>query len=339
MPGKLKEEILRMNAERSKLFQETTHQRRAYRREHCTEIAATMCMDGRVNLTVYCELPVGIVSPFRNIGGRYDLGWPLLRDSLDELEKYAYRKRRPMMLIITYHWSAGDEHRGCAGFKYQTSEAVASMKRFKAQVDRCYGSRIYTVLVGLETDSEALVVHEENGKAIDMRERDSASAQDIPATLQAFFPSIPEQVRADLANLLFGNIRHIAAVRAETRHLDEFKHNERVLAIGQGFDWLRNENVALIIGPCDPVLDKPIVTAASIIKGNWKEGRIPEGGVLLVSTPYRHWEDRLAAMEQSHYLAELAKRCITEQIPEMANFFEPLVGVLDLETRVFEPIE
>lgn len=339
MPGKLKEEILKMNAERSRLFQETTHERRNYRREHPTEIAATMCMDGRVNLTVVCELPVGIISPFRNIGGRYDLGWPLLRDSLNELENYAYKKRRPMLLIITYHWSSGDEHRGCAGFKYNTAEAVASMKQFKAQVDRCYGSRIHTVLMGLETDSDALVVHGENGQMLDMREKKVANASELQGDLVSFFPDMPEQVRADVANLLFGNIKRVGKVRAEKRRLNEFKHNERVLAIGQGFDWLRNDNFALIIGPCDPVLDQPIVTAATIIQRNWKEKRIPKGGVLLVSTPFRKWEDRSGAVEQSRYLVNLAKRCIAEQVPDMANFFEPLVGVLDLETRAFEAIE
>lgn len=339
MPEKLKEKILSMNAERSRLFQETTHERRNYRREHPTEIAATMCMDGRVNLTVVCELPVGIISPFRNIGGRYDLGWPLLRNSLNELEGYAYKKRRPMLLIITYHWSKGDEHRGCAGFKYNTAEAIASMKQFKTQVDRCYGDRISTVLMGLETDSDALVVHGENGQKLDMREKDGASVLDLQGDLVSFFPDMPEQVRADVANLLFGNIKRVGKVRAEKRRLNEFKHNERVLAIGQGFDWLRNDNFALIIGPCDPVLDQPIVTAATIIQRNWKEKRIPKGGVLLVSTPFRKWEDRSGAVEQSRYLANLATRCIAEQVPDMADFFEPLVGVLDLETRSFEAIE
>ncbi|MEK7131474.1 MAG: hypothetical protein AAB797_01920 [Patescibacteria group bacterium] len=328
-----------MNAERSRLFQETNHERRNYRREHPTEIAATMCMDGRVNLTVVCELPVGIISPFRNIGGRYDLGWPLLRHSLNELEGYAYKKRRPMLLIITYHWSKGDEHRGCAGFKYNMAEAIASMKKFKAQVDRCYGSRIQTILMGLETDSDCLAVHGDNGHIVDMCEKEGGSIPDIQGDLATLFPLMPEQMRTDVASLLFGNVQHIAKVRKEGRRLKEFKHNERVLAIGQGFDWLRNENLALIIGPCDPVLDQPIVTAATIIHRNWKEKRIPQGGVLLVSTPFRKWEDRHGAVEQSRYLVNLATRCIAEQVPEMADFFEPLVGVLDLETRGFEAIE
>ena len=339
MPEKLKEKILAMNAERSRLFQETNHERRNYRREHPIEIAVTMCMDGRVNLTVVCELPVGIISPFRNIGGRYDLGWPLLRHSFNELECYAYKKRRPMLLIITYHWSKGDEHRGCAGFKYNKANAIAFMKEFKAQVDHCYGSRVHTILMGLETDSDALMVHGDNGRVLDMSEKNGVSVSDLQGDLAALFPLMPEQVRMDVASLLFGNTKHIAKVRAERRRLNEFKHNERVLAIGQGFDWLRNDNFALIIGPCDPVLDQPIVIATTIIHRNWKEKRIPEGGVLLVSTPFRKWEDRSGAVEQSRYLVNLAMRCIAEQVPDMANFFEPLVGVLDLETRAFEAIE
>jgi len=83
-------------------------------------------------------------------------------------------------------------------------------------------------------------------------------------------------------------------------------------------------------------LTKPILTAAQIIRENWQEGRIEQGGVLLVSTPYRFAEDRKGAMVQSKGLAALALSTITEQMPDMVDFFTPLVGVVDMETRQFE---
>lgn len=41
-------------------------------------------MDGRINIPVATETPIGIMQPYRNLGGRFDLGWPHLCEVLSE---------------------------------------------------------------------------------------------------------------------------------------------------------------------------------------------------------------------------------------------------------------
>ena len=46
-------------------------------------------MDGRLNLALMTETPPGIVQPFRNIGGKFDLGWPYFGILMREWVDYA----------------------------------------------------------------------------------------------------------------------------------------------------------------------------------------------------------------------------------------------------------
>ena len=50
--------------------------RKRYIAQHPTGIIAFNCMDGRINTSVATETPAGIILPLRNLGGRFDLGWP-----------------------------------------------------------------------------------------------------------------------------------------------------------------------------------------------------------------------------------------------------------------------
>ena len=50
--------------------------------EHPTAIAVLKCMDGRINIPVATQTPAGILMPFRNLGGMFDLGWPHLGEVL-----------------------------------------------------------------------------------------------------------------------------------------------------------------------------------------------------------------------------------------------------------------
>ena len=56
--------------------------RQRYLAQHTSAVAALKCMDGRINLAVATHTPLGIIQPFRNLGGRFDLGWPHLGDVL-----------------------------------------------------------------------------------------------------------------------------------------------------------------------------------------------------------------------------------------------------------------
>jgi hypothetical protein len=56
--------------------------RQRYLSEHPTAIAVLKCMDGRITIPVATNTPTGILMPFRNLGGMFDLGWPHLGEAL-----------------------------------------------------------------------------------------------------------------------------------------------------------------------------------------------------------------------------------------------------------------
>ncbi|MES9981651.1 MAG: hypothetical protein ABW107_23310, partial [Candidatus Thiodiazotropha sp. 6PLUC5] len=56
--------------------------RTRYLAEHPTAIAVLKCMDGRINIPIATNTPKGIIQPFRNLGGMFDLGWPHLGEVL-----------------------------------------------------------------------------------------------------------------------------------------------------------------------------------------------------------------------------------------------------------------
>lgn len=350
----LVQQLMDMNRRRSKEFSETIHCRREYRDKHPTQVSASECMDGRVDVTAYCEVPFGLINIDSNIGGHHELGWPGLGESIAERERYAHRKRLSSLYMVTYHYSASDEHLGCAGFKYDTQAAISDMNRFKSEIDSAFSERIYTVLVGMETDSESLILHSENGlpgspDVLDMRAwvadagelgvMEKVGEGLLKEILGLMLPKIPQSVRNDLVPLLLGNALHVLKVKRQGRSLNDLKHNESVLAIGTGLDWVLNNNLALVIGPHDSDLDRSIITAAGIIKKNRDEGRVMGNGALLVSTAGRYSENKRLYIKRSCYLARLALEYIQKEMPTMADFFVPLVGVTHLDTRRFEPIE
>src|SRR3989338_8766546 len=90
------QELLELNRAHSEEFVSpaTATARRLWRAQHPTEIAAFKCMDGRINLPVITQLPLGIIAPWRNIGGRFDIGWPLFGSELREWRDYAVSRGR-----------------------------------------------------------------------------------------------------------------------------------------------------------------------------------------------------------------------------------------------------
>jgi len=70
------------------------------------------CMDGRVNLPVVTNTPTGILMPFRNLGGMFDLGWPHLGEVVAHHVQRMVRTGRSVLFLVTYHWSKGDPTRG-----------------------------------------------------------------------------------------------------------------------------------------------------------------------------------------------------------------------------------
>ncbi|PID64716.1 MAG: hypothetical protein CR977_03375, partial [Gammaproteobacteria bacterium] len=119
--------------------------RERYLAKHPTSIAVLKCMDGRINIPLATNTPVGILMPFRNLGGMFDLGWPHLGAVLSNHVLHKIKSGHRVLILITYHWSKGSPARGCAGFAYDTAAAIAHTQQIHQQVEQIFGSEHGTV--------------------------------------------------------------------------------------------------------------------------------------------------------------------------------------------------
>lgn len=334
--------LIEHNNEQSREFMspDARFARQQYRAQHPTEVAVLKCMDGRIHLPVQTQTPLGILQPWRNLGGKFDLGWPYFGSKLRDWVNYSIGRGRDCIVLITYHWSAGDKHRGCRGFGYDLDSSQQFTKTLKQQIERVFGSEhqtVYPIQCGLETDFDALVLHGENGEILDLNTIPDVIADDVLlATLRRMYPDMKYRMILDLLPIVRGNIAHARSVRAINRPIIDAEHCERVLALGRGFDWLHKPNFALIVGPYSPDLGEPIATAAGLLLANMEEGRVSDDGiVLLVSTPYREpaGHEPLLATEKTKFLSQFALQVITDRVPKLAGRVALLPTVIDLNTR------
>lgn len=317
--------------------------RERYRALHPTALAAMKCMDGRLNLAYATGTPIGLIQPFRNLGGRFDLGWPHLGEVLSDWVLRQIREGRRVLLLLTYHYARGSRERGCAGFGFDTEAAHAHVQGLRRQVEQVFGrghDAVYPLVCGFETDEDALCLHAPSGERLDLAGVREDEASTLPQRLAARFPDMPMQVREDLLPLLLGNLRHIAAIRASQRP-PEVEHHEWVLCVGRGFDVLHMPNHALIVGPYSPRLDQSIETAASIIESNMRSGRIPDDGfLLLASVPYEEpGPDRARAELKARFLCEFSCELIRERHPWLAARMHVRTAVLDWPRRQLQLLQ
>ncbi|RJQ34665.1 hypothetical protein C4556_02060 [Candidatus Parcubacteria bacterium] len=315
--------------------------RRLYRAQHPSEIIALKCMDGRLNLSIMTNTPPGIIKPYRNIGGKFDLGWPFFgRLILDDVE-YSVSKGRPTVVLSTYHFSKGDTHRGCAGHGYDTGAARKGAFRLAEQFKSAFGGNhvaVFPMVVAIETDEGGLVFHGEGKETFDVANHADASADNIHSQLRHMYPEVPDNIIDDLLPLVAGNQKYVKAIRASKRPVVEMEHKEQIIAVGRGFDWLHLPNRALMIGPYDPDWENAVATAGKIILGNMKAKRVPEkdGALLLVLAPFRTiGADAGVAVEKAEYLAREAEKVLKEQTPTIMKKLRILVGTVDMNTRNF----
>jgi hypothetical protein len=140
--------------------------RRRYLAEHPTAVMVLKCMDGRINIPVATQTPTGIIQPFRNLGGMFDLGWPHLGEVLTSHVQSVVSTGRRALMLITYHFSRGDPRRGCAGFGFDTAAAVEHACAIKRQVEHVFGTghaTAYPIVCGFETDEDVLILHGSDG--------------------------------------------------------------------------------------------------------------------------------------------------------------------------------
>jgi hypothetical protein len=325
------------NAERLK--------RQEYRANYPTEISVFKCMDGRIHIPIVTNTPFGIMRPYRNLAGYFDLGWPYLGEDLVNWVNYSINKGRKCLVMVTYHFSAGDNKcRGCAGFHYSRDEAFSFTINFREQIERMFGKDngvVFPAIVGLETDKDILILHGENYNDILDVSRIEEHHLKPKEELHRLYPNMPEKLLCDFVPLVDGNMKHIKKPEVVNRQVLDSEHREWILGVGRGFDWLHEPNTALIVGPYSPNLSEPITTAAKIIKGNMDEGRISNDGfILLSSAPYRDLGlDRNRAIEKTKFLNNFAKEVISEKFPDLVGVMRPISVIIDLNTRKFEEIK
>ncbi|MEW8328730.1 MAG: hypothetical protein AB2659_17965 [Candidatus Thiodiazotropha sp.] len=314
--------------------------RTRYLSEHPSAIAVLKCMDGRINIPVATNTPRGIIQPFRNLGGIFDLGWPHLGEVLSGYVQNVVSDGRRVMTIITYHFSKGDPQRGCAGFNYDTEAAKAHTYQIKRQVEEVFGddhATVYPIVCGFETDDDALILHGSTGGQLNVADLKLGDKDTLLPRLEALYPDMSAQMRQDLLPLVEGNLDHVHEARQLQRELD-IVHREWMICIGRGFDFLHMPNLALIIGPYSPNLGDPIDKAAGIIENNMHAGRIPDDGfLLLASVPYQDvGVDRARATVKSRFLSNFAADRIRSIHPELAQKMTVKTAVLNWHSRRLE---
>lgn len=317
--------------------------RERYLARHPTRLLVMKCMDGRIHIPHATRTPLGIITPFRNLGGIFDLGWPYLGELVTEAVAEGIRSGHGALLMITYHFSRGERSRGCAGFDCDTAAALAHARQIRIQAERLFGNdhaQVYPLVCGFETDSDALILHGEGNETLDIGALDTADSESLDRRVAALCPDMPADIRRDLLPLLTGNLAHVESLRGEDRELD-IEHREWVICVGRGFDFLHQPNTALIIGPYGPNLAEPIGTAADIIDANMAAGRIPEDGfMLLASAPYQAvGVDRARAELKSRFLADFASRVIASRHPRLAERMHHHTAVVHWPTRRLQPID
>ena len=344
--------LLSLNEKNSKEFVKQQEARRIYRRMYGTEFAALKCMDGRLLFPDLTQTPLGIIQPYRNIGGIFDLGWPFFQQDIENWKKYADSKDRDSVVFVTYHFSRGSKHRGCKGHGYDLDKARSASLKLKKEFDFVYSNfdkpnrtRLFAIEVGVETDWESMLLHGENGQTIDLADIKDSSESSVRSLLISLYPKIYEiapNVIRDFVPLVKGNILHTQEVKKSGRPVEEADHREWIIAVGRGFDWLHLPNKAIIVGPWQDNLAEPIKTAIGLVKHNKEEGLLNVNKiVLLTSGAYRDVkgeEPRLAELK-SRYLKEIAMAVIEKDFKELLPELEVLVTTVDLNTRKINVIE
>lgn len=342
----LVKEILKLNEKRSWEFcTPAAHDARAlYRSQHPTNMLVFKCMDGRIHLPLITGIPLGILHPFRNIGGKFTLGYPYLGRLVLDAKDAAIREGHSTLALCTYHFSRGSKHRGCAGHGYDTDAARRGAFALKGEFETIFGKHnpaIKAIVVGIETDEDVLVFHNGNGRILSMREETGTSDASLAEKLRALYHDLPPRLLGDILPLARGNRDHVAHIREQGRPVAELVHGENIIAVGRGFDWLHLPNRALIIGPygdAERTWRDAVRVASNIVLDNMKEKRIKKdhGALLLVSAPYSDTNEQGLALAKAGYFSTVASEILAPVRKKLR--LETLVGVTDMTTMRFHPI-
>jgi carboxysome shell carbonic anhydrase len=232
------------------------------------------CADGRLAHVIRYVLRL----PYRSVRRRSYAGALFdIEDSMNkwvETELVRFREGRPntadaptrYLKTVVYHFSSVDpEHQGCAAHGSDTRKAAqAGLDRLIAfqqavQNTHCCGASIDWLLIGMDTDTDAIRVHipDADGEIDLDRFVDSREAYDTTRTMSAqqakdwvatqisnSSAGIADGMARFIAYLLANNISQIEYVRGYYgSHYDDVGHAERFIGAGIGFEEVQLRNL------------------------------------------------------------------------------------------------
>lgn len=323
--------------------------RSEYIRNHPTDIRVFKCMDGRVHFPVLTGIPIGALTNYRNLGGQFDFGWPMLNFVVRESVKKSFESGRQCLFIITYHYSESDGHLGCAGHGYNKRASVKHAYDLKGQIERAFGNyrsiyKLECIVMGIETDRESFVLHGKNqGDNLNtISISPDESKENVFSLVREKYSDLTERMLLDLLPLVMGNITHANRLMQEGKSAKNNEHREWILGVGStgAFNWLHEPNTALLVGQYNPNLSRPIRKAAGLIKANLESGKICNNTpLLLAAADYENSSVEPQSVERAKYSYRLAREVIEEFYPELIEFLCEAVVIVDRETQLFKLIK
>ncbi|QEP43243.1 carboxysome shell carbonic anhydrase [Ectothiorhodospiraceae bacterium BW-2] len=232
------------------------------------------CADGRLaHLIRYVlRLPHRAVRRKSYAGSLFDI-----EDSLQkwvEVEMLRYREGRPNLAdeptrylkVVAYHFSSVDpEHEGCAAHGSDTEKAAkAGLERllaFQQAIENsfCCGASIDLLLLGLDTDTDAIRIHLPDGKGelalnryVDTLQLYQQSYSDHPQqaeqTIESAIgyasPDIDPGMARFIQAIAINNLSQIDYVKQHHgSHYHDIGHAERFIGAGVGFEEIQLRNL------------------------------------------------------------------------------------------------
>ncbi|MHB1202198.1 MAG: carboxysome shell carbonic anhydrase [Acidithiobacillus sp.] len=250
---------------------------------HAVDISP--CSDGRLKGLVryILRLPDGAVrSRKAYAGAMFDIDANVKR--WIETELMRYREGRPVpadagtryLKVVVYHWSSSDPtHEGCAAHGSNVTDAaeagLARLREFRQAIENsfCCGASVDTLLIGVDTDTDAIKVHvpDADGEMSLYRavynlelyrvtvNDDATSARlKVYQAIQAASATTGwgegkgephEGMRRLIATLLINNLSQIEYVCGNWGgRYPDIGHNERFISVGDGFEEFQVRNLA-----------------------------------------------------------------------------------------------
>ena len=232
------------------------------------------CADGRLAhvISYVLRFPYREVRRKSYAGAMFDI-----EDSLakwTETEFLRFREGRPntsdeptrYLKTVVYHFSSGDpDHEGCAAHGSDTGRAAqAGVNRLRAfqqavQNSFCCGASIDLLLIGLDTDTDAIRIHvpDEDG-SIDLgcyvdagevyAETFNMNAQDAASVVEKRVRAVSTGATAGMirlvCRLITNNISQLDYVKQYfNRKYEDIGHAERFIGAGIGFEEIQLRNL------------------------------------------------------------------------------------------------